>query len=116
MYQIQFVFILVSVILLLVIFNFIRMQRLKIRYALLWIITCLMMITFSVWRRLIDDIAQAMGIYYPPSVLFIFAFLFLLAIVFHFSIVISNLAEQNKKLAEEVALLRQKIEEMEKKK
>ncbi len=112
MYQIQFVSILISIILLFLILNLIRTQRLKIRYALLWILTCSLMIAFSIWRKLIDDIAQAMGIIYAPSVLFIFAFLFLLAIVFHFSIVISNLAEQNKLLAQEVALLKQKVEEI----
>jgi hypothetical protein len=69
------------------------------------------MLLMSSWRGLLDFVSHLIGIYYPPSFLFLLAFLFLLLITMHFSVVISSLFESNKKLAQEVALLRRLLEE-----
>ncbi len=46
------------------------------------------------------------------SAVVIIAFLFLLLIVLHFSVVISKLTNQNKELAQRYALLEMKIDEL----
>jgi hypothetical protein len=51
--------------------------------------------------------SDAAGIYYPPSFLFLIGMLFILLILIHFSITISKLYQMNKKMAQEIAHLKQ---------
>lgn len=93
-----------------VVLELIRRGRLKERYALLWLAASAVLLVLSLSRRLLESIAGTVGIFYPPSLLFLVAFVFLLLITLHFSAVISGLSEKNKRLAQEVALLRQELE------
>lgn len=90
----------------------IRRGRLKERYALLWLFSGIVLFILSVSRDLLNTIAKVIGIYYPPSLLFLIAFVFLLLITLHFSAVISGLSEKNKRLAQEVALLQLAMEDL----
>jgi hypothetical protein len=90
----------------------IRRGRLKERYSLLWLFSGMVMLILALSRGILEYIAHAIGIFYPPSLLFLIAFIFLLLITLHFSVIISGLSERNKKLAQEIALLRQNVEEM----
>lgn len=90
--------------------DLIRRNMLKEQYALLWLFSSVTLLLLSIWRNLLDRVAQVAGIAYPPSLLFLAAFLFLLLIVLHFSVVISKLSEKNKKLAQEIALLKAAVE------
>ena len=100
-----------SVALLAVVVELIRRGRLKERYSLLWLLAGGILLFLSLSRGVLDSIARLLGIFYPPSFLFLLAFFFLLLITLHFSIVISGLTEKNKKLAQEIALLRREMEE-----
>lgn len=95
----------------LLVIELIRKGRLKERYALLWLFAAFVMLIFSSSRNLLEWTSHLFKIYYPPSFLFLLAFLFLLMIALHFSTVISRLSEQNKRLAQEIALLRQEVKE-----
>jgi len=88
----------------------IRRGRLKERYSLLWLSASALLLILSLSRAVLEYLSHAMGVYYPPSLLFLIAFLFLLLITLHFSVVLSGLSEKNKKLAQELALLRQEIQ------
>jgi hypothetical protein len=101
-----------SATILFIVLELIRRGRLKERYALLWLFSGIVMLILSLSRGLLDSISHLVGIYYPPSFLFMIAFVFLLFITLHFSSVISGLAEKNKRLAQEMALLRKALEEM----
>ncbi len=98
--------------LLLVVFEMVRRGRLKERYSLLWLFSGCVLLVLSLSRGLLEYISRLVGIFYPPSLLFLLAFLFLLLITLHFSAVISGLTEKNKQLAQEIALLRQSVEEL----
>lgn len=100
-----------SAALLLVVVELIRRGRLKERYSLLWLVAGGVLLILSVSKGLLEYLSQVVGIYYPPSFLFLVAFLFLLLITLHFSVSISSLSEKNKKLAQELALLRQKVQD-----
>jgi hypothetical protein len=90
----------------------IRRGRLKEKYSLLWLFAGGIMLFLSSSRGLLNYISHLLGVFYPPSVLFLFAFLFLLLITLHFSVVISGLSDKNKKLAQELSLLRQEMQEV----
>ena len=89
----------------------VRRGRLKEKYSLLWLIASLILFIFSLSRDILAYAASLTGIYYPPSFLFLLAFFFLLLITLHFSVVISGLSEKSRKLAQEIALLRQEMDE-----
>ena len=90
----------------------IRRGRLKERYSLLWLFAGGVLLLFSSSRSILDYVSNMVGIYYPPSFLFLLAFLFLLLITLHFSVTISGLSEKNKRLAQELAILRQEMREL----
>ncbi len=99
-----------SGVLLITVVELIRRGRLKERYSLLWLFAGGILFVLSSSRGLLEYISHMVGIYYPPSFLFLLAFFFLLLITLHFSVVISGLSEKNKKLAQELALLRQELQ------
>ena len=98
-----------AIIFLLVIFELIRSRRLQERYALLWLITGGVILILSVWRDALRLLAEQIGIAYPPSALFVVGFLFILVVLLHYSTVISELAERNVRLAQDLALVEERL-------
>jgi hypothetical protein len=99
-----------AVILLIVILELIRSRRLQERYALLWLLTGIVIFVLAVWRGLLGSLADLVGIAYPPSALFILAAFFVLVVLLHYSTVISKLSDQNRVLAQRLALLERRLE------
>jgi hypothetical protein len=101
-----------SVVLLLVVFELIRSRRLRERYALLWLLTGIVLLILSAWRGGLNTIADWVGVEtYPPAILFAVASLFILAVLLHYSTVISRLSDQNSILAQRLALLESRLDE-----
>ena len=113
--RIQIFSVIGSVSLLILIFELVRRRRLKEKYSLVWLVTSLALFAVSTIPGLLYSFGNAMGIYYSPTAFFLLAFFFLTLISLQFSVVISRLSERNKTLSQEVALLKQRIEELEKK-
>jgi hypothetical protein len=111
--KVQIVSILVTGGMFAVVFELLRRKRLMERYALLWLFASAVLLALALWKGLLTTLAHAVGIYYPPSALFVFAFGFILVMLLHFSLVISRLADQNKVLAQQLGLLRQRLDERE---
>src|SRR3712207_337781 len=103
--RIQLVAIAASLGLLVLVFELVRRRRLLERYALLWLFSAAVLLSLAVWKGLLRTIAEAVGIFYPPSALFVIAFAFVLVLLLHFSIAVSRLADQTKVLAQRLALL-----------
>jgi hypothetical protein len=96
-----------------VILELIRRKHLMERYAILWLFLGITIVILAAWKGLLTTLSHAAGIYYPPAALFAVAFLFVLALLLHFSLVLSRLSNQNKILAQRMALLQQRLEEKE---
>ncbi len=90
----------------LAVIDLIRRNLLKERYSLIWLVASVVLMVFSVWRGLLHFIAAVVGVYYPPSFLFLLAICFLLVLLLHFSVVLSALSERNNRLAQEVGMLK----------
>lgn len=113
--QIQIIVGMLSFALLLITFELIRKERLREEYSLLWLFTGVVTLAFSLWPEffLSQFITRITGIFYLSAVVVI-AFLFLLLIVLHFSVVISKLTNQTKELAQRYALLELELKEFKK--
>jgi len=99
-----------SVMFLLVILELIRSRRLRERYALLWLLTGLVLLVLSAWRGGLNTIAAWLGVRgYPPAVLFAVGLLFVILVLLHYSTVISRLSDQNVVLAQRLALLEERL-------
>ena len=104
-FKVSLVAALVSFGLLAVVLELIRSRRLRERYALLWLLTAVVMIVLSLWRSGLDTLAGMVGIAYAPSALFAVAALFIVVVLLHYSTVISRLSDENAILAQRLALL-----------
>jgi hypothetical protein len=96
-----------------VVIELIRQRKLQERYALLWIATGVVMLVLAVWRGALYALADVTGVAYPPSALYMVAGLFVLVVLLHYSTVLSRLSDQNKTLAQRLALLESKVRENE---
>ena len=103
-----------SLLLLLIVLELIRGRRLKERYALLWLATGLVLLVLSLWRGGLNTIAGWLGVSgYPPAILFAAAIMFVIAVLLHYSTVLSKLTDDNVLLAQEIALLRARVDAVE---
>ena len=91
----------------------VRRRRLLERYALLWLFSAVVLLALAVWRDLLANIADLVGIAYPPNALFVVAFGFVLVLLLHFSLAVSRLSDQTKVLAQRLALLDEHVREQE---
>jgi hypothetical protein len=104
---------LASVVLLGIVVELIRTRRLRERYALLWLATAAVILVFAAWRSGLHDLSRALGVAYPPNALFVLAILFMLILLLHFSTVISKLSDRSTILTQRLALLEERIRELE---
>jgi hypothetical protein len=104
---------LASVVLLGIVIELIRTRRLRERYALLWLATAGVILVFAAWRSGLHDLSRALGVAYPPNALFVLAILFMLILLLHFSTVISKLSDRSTILTQRLALLEERIRELE---
>jgi len=105
--DVQFIAIVATLFVFGIVLELVRRRRLVERYALLWMLTALAMLVLAVWRDLLNILADAAGIAFPPNALFIAAFGLVFLLLLHFSVAISRLSEETKILAQEVARLDQ---------
>jgi hypothetical protein len=103
--RIQIVAIGAAVCLIVVLLELVRRRSLLERYALLWLASAFILLALAIWRGLLEEVAELVGVAYPPNALFLIAFGFVLVLLLHFSIAVSRLSDQSKVLAQRLALL-----------
>lgn len=111
--RIQVVAIVGAALLLLTVLELVRRRRLLERYSLLWLLSSVVLLGLAIWRGFLEEVADTVGVVYPPSALFLIAFVFILLLLLHFSVVVSRLADQTKVLAQRLALLETRLREQE---
>jgi hypothetical protein len=108
--RIQMIAITGSVAVAIFVFALIRQRKLREEYALLWLTASIVLLVVSLWRGSIDVAARLFGVAYPPSVLLLAVVVVGFLLAMHYSISLSRLTEHNKRLAQEMALLRIELE------
>src|SRR3954469_1002259 len=107
--RIQIVAIGGTLVLLLIVLELVRRRRLLERYALVWLASAPILLALGVWEGLLGKVADAIGVFYPPTALFVIAFGFVLFLLLHFSTAVSRLTDQSKVLAQRLALLEERV-------
>jgi len=98
---------------LILVINLVRTRKLKEEYALLWLLMAGLLVVTPLGIDLFNGLALAVGVDYPPALLFTLALMVLILILFQFSFNISRFSEQIKSLTQELALANQRIRELE---
>jgi hypothetical protein len=94
-----------------IIIELIRQNRLKEHYAIIWLLTAVSIFIFGIWPNSLNVVSRIVRLHHLTT-LFLVAFLFLLAIVLHFTLAISQLFDRNRRLTQEVAWLRFELEQV----
>jgi hypothetical protein len=103
-----------GVIVLLFVVNLVRTKKLSEEFALLWLFTAVVLVLSPLFIDYLDRVAYAIGIEYPPALIFLLAIISLLLILFQFSMRLSRYSDQIKVLTQEIALLSLRVAESEK--
>jgi len=90
-------------------FHLLRTRRIREKYAGIWIGVALATILVGVFPGLAFWLADVVGVETPVNLLFAVAFVVLLAVCIQLSSEVSNLEEETRTLAEEIALLRLEV-------
>ncbi|MDP7638257.1 MAG: DUF2304 domain-containing protein [Candidatus Hydrogenedentes bacterium] len=101
-----------SVVLLGFVLELVRRDMLKERYALFWLATSLFGLLVGIFPDVLVKFAVLVRFQLLTG-LFVMGFLFLLGIVLMFTVLISRLSEHNRALAQEVALLSNRLDRIE---
>jgi hypothetical protein len=106
--RIQIVSIAATALLFFAILELVRRRRMLERYALVWLLAATVLLGLALWRGLLTEVARTIGIFSPANGLFVIAFGFVLVLLLHFSLAVSRLSDQNKVLAQRLALLEER--------
>jgi hypothetical protein len=90
--------------------NLIRQRRLLEAHALIWLFTFIAVAVSPFFVLLLDWISIKVGIMYSPTLYLLIAIFFLMANVLSNTLDISRLTDQNRRLTQEVSILRSQIE------
>ena len=99
---------LASLAFLFLVFELIRRRRLDEGYALLWLGCGFIFLSFSIWRKALDYLAELAGIYYPPAALLLLLIIGLIMVMIQFSVVITRQRHQIKALTQRLGLLEER--------
>ncbi len=94
-----------AIALLLLVLELVRSRRLREEYSWLWLLTAVGYFLVAVWPDLSGWVAQFIGSTNPVAAFAFLGLFFLVLISIQFSIQISRLTDQNKDLAQQIALL-----------
>lgn len=84
----------------------VRRRKLREEYAWLWLLVGALMLLLALWPGLLEFLTRQMGIELPVNTVFFFGMIFIIFINLHFSIRVSQLTNQVKRLTQEIAFLK----------
>lgn len=90
----------------------IRRDRLPISHSIWWLAVAVMIAVFGLFPALIDKLARAVGIAYPPSLLFMLGILTLFVKVLIEDLEVSTNRRRLLRLAQKTAMLEQELERL----
>ncbi|HWB36732.1 MAG TPA: DUF2304 domain-containing protein [Rugosimonospora sp.] len=94
-------------------FEALRRRRLREKYAVLWIGVGVLALVSVAWPGLLEGAARLLGITVPLNLVFFGSLLLLLVVCVQLSVEVTLLERESQTLAEEVALLRHRVELLE---
>ena len=111
MRPISYFIIVIAILIALTVVFYVRRWRLKEQYSLLWLVLAVGIVVFTAAPGLVEWLAGKLDVFYAPAILFFLALAVVALMLFHYSLELSRLSDQNRELAQELGLLRARLEE-----
>ena len=93
---------------------FLKNKAISLKYTLLWLLSGMIMGILVIWPQILSHIARLFGMESNMNCLFILAIGFLMAILMSITSIVSKQSNKIKSLTQTVALLEQRVRELEK--
>jgi len=109
MLRIQIITIAVNVLFVLYISRLIVKGKLREEYAIVWVICTIFLLLFSLWTDGLELLRRITGVVVAANLVFTGFIFAILVYLLHLSVVASKLHNDNKKLAQEISLLKEQF-------
>lgn len=87
-------------------------RQLREKYAILWLIIGLALLTLAIFPDLLVGMSKLLGVAIPSNLIFALAIVLLVGVALHLSWELSRAEEEVRRVAEEVAILRTQMEDL----
>ena len=111
--QLQLFMILGAVVLLLIIFAFLKRGLMSVKYSLLWLALAVGLVIAAAFPYVVYVLRDLLDIEMPVNLVFLLMFCFVLVVLLSLSIAITQLAEKCKRLTQANAILEHRVRAME---
>ena len=95
-----------------IVLEMLRRKTLREKYAVLWLVVGTGSLVLGGFPRLLETSAEVLGVEVPSNLLFAIGLVFLVGVCLHLSWELSVVEDETRVLAEEVALLRAAVEDL----
>ena len=109
MAKIQIITIVANILFILYISRLIIKGKLREEYAIVWVICTVILMLFAFWRNGLEVMVRITGVYVAVNLVFTGFIFAILIYLLQLSVVASKLYNDNKKLAQEVSLLKEQF-------
>lgn len=97
-------FLILTIVLVVMVLSQVRNQKMKEKYAALWLIISTLIIILVIFPKLLDWLADLVGIETPVNLLFLLAIIMLIGVALHLTQALSKMGEDTRILAEKAAI------------
>ena len=111
--QFQAYMLLGALVLLAIIFVFLKKGLMTVKYSLLWLGLSIVLVIFAACPHVVFVLRDILDIEMPVNLVFLLMFCFVLVVLLSLSIAITQLADKCKRLTQENALLEKRVRELE---
>lgn len=111
--QLQLFMILGAIVLLLIIFTFLKRGLMSVKYSLLWLLLAVGLVIAAAFPYVVYVLRDLLDIEMPVNLVFLLMFCFVLVVLLSLSIAISQLADKCKRLTQTNALLEKRVRDLE---
>ena len=111
--QFQAYMLLGALVLLAIIFVFLKKGLMTVKYSLLWLGLSIVLVIFAACPYVVFVLRDILDIEMPVNLVFLLMFCFVLVVLLSLSIAITQLAYKCKRLTQENALLEKRVRELE---
>jgi hypothetical protein len=109
--QLKIMCILLALLFIYYVFHTVIQRKINEKQSILWFLSGLFFLLLAIFPKVMTTTAVLLGIVYKPTLLFLLGIMFSVVILFYHAIQITTLSEQNRRLAQQIGLLKLDIEE-----
>ena len=100
-----------SILITVVTVELVRRRKLREEYAMLWLSASGVLLAFAVFPRLLFYISNLLGLFYLTTMV-VLCFSFLALVLVHLAMVVSRMADDSRSMAQRLALMEQRLEQL----